>query len=230
MKKILCFVLIFTLLSCNAYAFAESDLETQLAGVTGGLALPDSELIEKEFLDRSFETESTDNVQITNDSVVIETENGLTISYTLPNENVIFLTQDILQQSILYLYCYQDAMEAVSGFIADGMHLNIFDFETQTDIYLYTEETSLSYVVQNASALSEADALLVQQVVSQMCGGASVTPGTIGNNLWFFVDLESRGILVTYVNGVQIVVSFSYVDDSPVAALTLLDNLSISAV
>ena len=61
-------------------------------------------------------------------------------------------------------------------------------------------------------------------------GANSVTAGMIGNNLWFFGDYGTAGIMLTFVNGIQIACIFRYVDDSgPVTGLTLLDSLSVSA-
>ena len=57
----------------------------------------------------------------------------------------------------------------------------------------------------------------------------SITAGMIGNNLWFFADYGTMGVMVTFVNGIQVTCIFRYADDSgPITGLTLLDGLSVS--
>ena len=176
---------------------------------------------------------TTDEVTITDESVLILTEDGLAICYERPSERVITLTQDLDQQALLYLLFYSQNVSAKAAeYIEKGMHLNIFDLDTETDIYLYTEETLLSSIVPNLSAMSEDDVTVIMNYLknTEFADTNSVTAGMIGNNLWIFADYGTAGVMITFVNGIQVGLVFGYVDDSgPIPGLTLLDGLSVTA-
>ncbi len=233
MKKVLCMILAFAmLLSVSVFASADSELETALADVTVEAPLvPDME--DKTVADRAEIAVTTDKVTLTDSSIIVKTEDGLYISYQYPNNNVIALSQDLAQQSYLYLVCYSANMtQTCANFIEQGMHLNIFDIESGTDVYFYTAPTTLSMIVQNLTSLTEADVLVVEQLVKDnyFPDASSVTTGMIGNNLWYFADYESAGMLVTFVNGVEILGVFQYQsDDGAKEGLSLLDSLTIAA-
>ncbi len=175
---------------------------------------------------------TADEVTITDAGVLILTEDGLTISYEPPTENVVAVTQDLDQQTLLYLLLYSSNLKAkAEEYIEDGIHLNIYDFDSGTDIFLYTEETVLSMLVPNLTAMSEDDVAVIQNFLknNEFEGADSITAGMIGNNLWFFADYGTMGVLVTFVNGMQVDCIFRYADDrGPITGLTLLDGLSVS--
>ena len=233
MKKLFCiFLAIVMLFSMNVIASADSDLETALADVT--VETPDfPEAGEKETAERADVAVTTDKVTLTDSSIIVKTADGLYFSYQYPNENVIAISQDLQQQSYLYLVCYSSNMtQTCANFIEKGMHLNIFDIESLTDIYFYTAPSTLSTIVQNLTSLTEADVLVVEQLVKDnyFPDAESVTTGMIGNNLWFFADYGSAGMLVTFVNGIEILGVFQYQTDNGAAVgLSLLDTLTITA-
>ena len=138
------------------------------------------------------------------------------------------------QQALLYPLFYSGNVTAKANeFVENGMHLNIYDPESETDIYLYTEESLVASIVPNLSAMSEDDVEVVQYYLkdSFFDGANSVTAGMIGNNLWIFGDYGTAGLMVTFVNGIQVECFFRYVDASgPITGLTLLDGLSVEAV
>lgn len=175
---------------------------------------------------------TADEVTITDAGVLILTEDGLAISYEPPTENVVAVTQDLDQQTLLYLLLYSSNLKAkAEEYIEDGIHLNIYDFDSGTDIFLYTEETVLSMLVPNLTAMSEDDVAVIQNFLknNEFEGADSITAGMIGNNLWFFADYGTMGVMVTFVNGMQVDCIFRYADDGgPITGLTLLDGLSVS--
>lgn len=182
--------------------------------------------------DDSTAVRTTDEVTVTDAGVLILTEDGLAISYACPTENVAAVTQDLDQQTLLYLLLYSSGLKAKAAkYIEDGIHLNIYDFDSGTDIYLYTEETVLSMLVPNLTAISEDDVAVIQNYLknNEFDEADSITAGMIGNNLWFFADYGTMGAMVTFVNGIQVACIFRYADDSgPITGLTLLDGLSVS--
>ena len=177
---------------------------------------------------------TTDEVTLTDTGVLVLTEDGLLIAYERPTDNVVVLTQDLDQQTLLYLLLFSSNLRAKAAeFIEQGIHMDIYDFDSGTDIFIYTEETLMSMLVPNLTAMSEDDVAVIQNYLkkTEFEGANSVTAGMIGNNLWFFGDYGTAGIMLTFVNGIQIACIFRYVDDSgPVTGLTLLDSLSVSAV
>ena len=182
--------------------------------------------------DDSTAVRTTDQVTVTDAGVLILTEDGLAISYACPTENVAAVTQDLDQQTLLYLLLYSSGLMAKAAkYVEDGIHLNIYDFDSGTDIYLYTEETVLSMLVPNLTAMSEDDVDVIQNYLknNEFDEADSITAGMIGNNLWFFADYGTMGAMVTFVNGIQVACIFRYADDSgPITGLTLLDGLSVS--
>ena len=176
---------------------------------------------------------TTDEVTLTDTGVLVLTEDGLLIAYERPTDNVVVLTQDLDQQTLLYLLLFSSNLRAKAAeFIEQGIHMDIYDFDSGTDIFVYTEETLMSMLVPNLTAMSEDDVAVIQNYLkkTEFEGANSVTAGMIGNNLWFFGDYGTAGIMLTFVNGIQIACIFRYVDDSgPVTGLTLLDSLSVSA-
>ena len=176
---------------------------------------------------------TTDEVTLTDTGVLVLTEDGLLIAYERPTDNVVVLTQDLDQQTLLYLLLFSSNLRAKAAeFIEQGIHLDIYDFDSGTDIFIYTEETLMSMLVPNLTAMSEDDVAVIQNYLkkTEFEGANSVTADMIGNNLWFFGDYGTAGIMLTFVNGIQIACIFRYVDDSgPVTGLTLLDSLSVSA-
>ena len=235
MKKSLCLFLACVLLLASApFARAESELETQLAALDLQMPPVGVHTKEKGVRARSALCTTTDVVTLTDSAVRVETEEGLRFDYDCPSENVVCLTQDLDQQALLYLYSYSENITSVAeGFVLDGMHLNIYDYATGTDIYIYTEVSALSEKLRNIAFYSESDVLVVQRALTDnyFTGAKSVSTGTVGNGLWFFADYESAGVLLTFVNGQEVLCSFSYADGSgPVTAITLLENLTISVV
>ena len=176
---------------------------------------------------------TTDEVTLTDTGVLVLTEDGLLIAYERPTDNVVVLTQDLDQQTLLYLLLFSSNLRAKAAeFIEQGIHMDIYDFDSGTDIFIYTEETLMSMLVPNLTTMSEDDVAVIQNYLkkTEFEGANSVTAGMIGNNLWFFGDYGTAGIMLTFVNGIQIACIFRYVDDSgPVTGLTLLDSLSVSA-
>ena len=176
---------------------------------------------------------TTDEVTLTDTGVLVLTEDGLLIAYERPTDNVVVLTQDLDQQTLLYLLLFSSNLRAKAAeFIEQGIHMDIYDFDSGTDIFIYTEETLMSMLVPNLTAMSEDDVAVIQNYLknTEFEGANSVTAGMIGNNLWFFGDYGTAGIMLTFVNGIQIACIFRYVDDSgPVTGLTLLDSLNVSA-
>ena len=185
-------------------------------------------------IENSVETgKTTDEVTILEDSVRILTEDGLSISYVRPTQNVVTLTQDLEQQTLLYLLFYSNNLRAKAAeYIEEGMHLNVYDLDSDTDIYIYTEATLLSSLAPNLTAMSEDDVVVIQNYLknNDLAGANSVTAGMIGSNLWIFADYGTAAIMLTFVNGIQIDCIFRYVDDSgPIPGLTLLDGLTVTA-
>ena len=185
------------------------------------------------FADIGTAVATTDEVMLTDTGVLVLTEDGLAIAYERPTDNVVALTQDLDQQTLLYLLLFSSNLRAKAAeFIEQGIHMDIYDFDTGTDIFIYTEETLMSMLVPNLTAMSEDDVAVIQNYLknTEFEGANSVTAGMIGNNLWFFGDYGTAGIMLTFVNGIQIACIFAYVDDSgPVTGLTLLDSLTVSA-
>ena len=234
MKKCFCmFLACLILLGMNSFALAETELGTQLADLE--LQLPEAAFsnTEKAILDRGSFLSTTDKVTLSETGVEVETEDGLLLSFTYPTENVVCLTQDIMQQSLMYLLFYSDNVTSVADdFVREGMHLNIYDYETGTDIYLYTCTSGFSELLQNISVYSDDDILIVQQALADnyFADADSVSVGMVGGNLWFFADYSSGGLLLTFVNGQEVVCTFRYEDGTgPVSAITLLENLNVSA-
>ena len=186
------------------------------------------------FADIGTAVTTTDEVTLTDTGVLVLTEDGLLIAYERPTDDVVVLTQDLDQQTLLYLLLFSSNLRAKAAeFIEQGIHMDIYDFDSGTDIFIYTEETLMSMLVPNLTAMSEDDVAVIQNYLkkTEFEGANSVTAGMIGNNLWFFGDYGTAGIMLTFVNGIQIACIFRYVDDSgPVTGLTLLDSLSVSAV
>ena len=136
--------------------------------------------------DDSTAVRTTDEVTVTDAGVLILTEDGLAISYACPTENVAAVTQDLDQQTLLYLLLYSSGLKAKAAkYIEDGIHLNIYDFDSGTDIYLYTEETVLSMLVPNLTAMSEDDVAVIQNYLknNEFDEADSITAGMIGNNI-----------------------------------------------
>ena len=185
------------------------------------------------FADIGTAVTTTDEVTLTDTGVLVLTEDGLLVAYERPTDNVVVLTQDLDQQTLLYLLLFSSNLRAKAAeFIEQGIHMDIYDFDSGTDIFIYTEETLMSMLVPNLTAMSEDDVAVIQNYLkkTEFEGANSVTAGMIGNNLWFFGDYGTAGIMLTFVNGIQIACIFRYVDDSgPVTGLTLLDSLSVSA-
>ena len=235
MKKVLSVLTAaLMLLSCCVFASAENSLENRLEET--GTEPAKAFLLQppKQMQERDLEQQTTDKVSLTSESAMIETEDGLRISYIFPSEHIVCLTQDLQQQALLYLLFYSGNVTAKANeFVENGMHLNIYDLESETDIYLYTEESLVASIVPNLSAMSEDDVEVVQYYLkdSFFDGANSVTAGMIGNNLWIFGDYGTAGLMVTFVNGIQVECFFRYVDASgPITGLTLLDGLSVEAV
>ena len=185
------------------------------------------------FADIGTAVTTTDEVTLTDTGVLVLTEDGLAISYERPTDNVVALTQDLDQQTLLYLLLFSSNLRAKAAeFIEQGIHMDIYDFDTGTDIFIYTEETLMSMLVPNLTAMSEDDVAVIQNYLknTEFEGANSVTAGMIGNNLWIFGDYGTAGIMLTFVNGMQVACIFRYVDDSgPITGLTLLDSLTVSA-
>lgn len=235
MKKVLCFVLSCALLlSVTLFASADSDLEAALAGVEIVPPSFDFSLGEKSAMDRATFAVTSDVVSFSDADVSIQTESGINIRFQYPNEYVLAMTQDLVQQAYLYIQMYQNAPDVVASFVEEGMHLNIFDQVTGADIFLYAEASPLAGAIQDLDAHSEANITLVQDMLTQYYFGdaSSVSVGTVGGNLWFFADYGFYGVMLTFVNGVEVDCMFKYVDSDqgPVTELTLLNSLTISAV
>ena len=234
MKKAFCLVLAAVmLLSVNAFASAESGLETTLSGIDVGTSQLSSAPAEKKTMDRADLTQTTDVISLTDSSIVIRTADGLYFSYVCPSEYVVSLSQDVMQQANLYLTFYPSNMTGqAASFIEEGMHLNIFDFETGTDIYLYTFSSPLSQALQNLTSYSETDVKVVESLLTDSWfeDANSVTTGMIGNNLWIFGDYGKGGDMLTFVNGMCIECVMYYGDGAGAStALNLLNNLTIAA-
>ncbi len=234
MKKLLCmFLAAAMLLTVGVFASADSDLETSLADVE--IEAPEFrfEENEKTVQDRASLALTTDTVTLSDSGVKVETGEGVCLSYTYPSEDVVCLTQDLQQQSLLYLLFYSENLSsAASDFVSRGMHMNIYDFTTETDIYVYAEVSMLSGLVPNLSVLSESDVLVIQGLLADnyFSTANDVSVGTIGKNLWVFADYGTYAVTLTFVNGVEVACVFQYVDSTgPVPGLKLLENLSVSA-
>ena len=233
MKKLFCiFLACVMLLSGNVFASADSDLESKLAGVE--IDLPALERPETDkTMERADFVTTTDNVSLTDSSIVIRTADGLYISYVCPTEYVIPLSQDLMQQASLYLAWYPNNMSGqATEFINQGMHLSIYDYETQTDIYIYAYETPFAQTVQNMTSLSDADVMVVQAVLTESAfsEAKSVVTGFIGNNLWIFADYGTAGEMLTFVNGLTVDCIIYYAEgDGPSTGLALLNTLTIAA-
>lgn len=175
---------------------------------------------------------ATDTVIISGNSYHVVTPEGISITYTAPNENVYCLTQDIASQFTLYSAFYSSPVNACSNFIEEGMHFNIYDLSTNIDIYLFVSSAQWASVFPNADALSDSEAGMVMDYLTQyaVSGAQNATMGTAGGNTYFYMEADNTVFLVTSVNGYQVYLCYEATSqNAALAGLSLLDNLVISA-
>ena len=169
---------------------------------------------------------AADSVVISGNSYSVVTPEGIAITYTAPNSNVYCLTQDLANQYPLYDAFYSSPVSICAQFIDTGMHLNIFDVSTQSDVYVFVSSADWAN-------LSDVEANIVMDYLTQyaISGVQDATVGTAGDNIYFYVRTADEVYLVTSVNGYQVYVCFAAPNqDAVLAGLSLLDNLSIYAV
>ena len=261
MKKVLCLTLAFAMLACCFPAFAEiADVETTNRVVINPDEPADISEISKALesaeeiaaperpasLDqykKEINGEETDPSRaVTGDSVFISGNSytvmlpgALTFHYTAPS-NVLVLTQDIIQQSSLYSNLYQNPKQICDSFIQEGMHLNLYDINTKTDMYFYVYCSSLANVYSNANNLTEQEAVYIINYLGTMddyfrpCTEAIY--GYAGGNVWLIGDARStvqKLFLCTFVNGLEVWgVVPAKTDAEYNAVIDMLDTLVIN--
>ena len=236
MRKVLCFILASVMTMCCFSALAEAAETEKLNTVvitpdgtddfseitkklgTDSITVPDRpSAIDSYTKDIQEETEENVTKAATKDTVVINGNtytvmlgNAMTFHYVAPS-NVIVLTQDLAQQSALYAQIYKNPKQVVDSFIQEGMHLNLFDKNTNADAYFYVYASDTAKVFPNANVLTEEEAVYIIKYFFSLddyfghCKEA--TYGYAGGNVWLIGDARStveRIFLCTFVNGLEV--------------------------
>ena len=261
MRKALCILLTVAMTVCCLSALAEEPETVKLNPV---VVVPDeaedfSEIAKKIGIDsitppsrptaidsytKDITEETDENITkaVTGDTVNINGNyykvmlgNVLTFQYTAPS-NVIVLTQDLARQSALYAQLYKNPKQTADSFIAEGMHLNLYDIRTYADAYFYVYESDISKAYWDSNLLTDDEAVHIIRYFFTLddyfgfCKDA--TYGYAGGNVWLIGDARAttgKIFLCAFVNGLEIWgVVQAKTDEQYNALVDMLSCLSIS--
>ena len=195
-KSVIPFLLAMSMGCCVGVGASELNLEGATFAFHDG-----SKLIEKS-KDPAFgsSNRTTDVVKLEEDTLTIQTELGVSITYE-PGEGVVLLTQDLFQDLATYVTFCDEPKKVCQNFIDNHIHLNVFN--EAFDIYVGVEEPDLlGTVVGDANDLSESDAEYLVDYLEEETG-LPFTVGLLGEQVWFLGDAIEEGgsmYLFTWVN------------------------------
>lgn len=232
MKKLLAVLLALVLcFACVPGAFAEE------AALADDNSLMDPAVIVAKSEEAAKKASTlSDMVEISENGYAVITGEGLGVAYVLPSDLVYVLTQDYLHQADVYARFYEDPLSIASGFIQNGMHLNVYDPINDVDLYVYITPSDWAALYPNTDNLSDNDVEFLQAYFNRNggSGARNTVYGGAGGNKWFFFDFSNTNGLVYLmgsVSGYQIKVEYSAKTDAQVSrGLELLEGLTITAI
>ena len=176
---------------------------------------------------------ATDVVEIDGDNYAVLTPEGIGIAYQKASDSVVVLTQDYVQQADAFAEFYENPIAAVANFIEYDCHLNIYDKDTGTDIYVTVSEGDWQQYYPDSENLTDAEVQSIMMYL-ESCGLAEAsakTYGLAGGNSYFFFDCSNTdGLVFMYaaVGGYCVRVHFNASNsDEVVHGLELIDNLTV---
>ena len=181
-------------------------------------------------------TLTQDVVTINGNSYKVVLPSGVTMEFTA-NGNCIALTQDLIQQSDLFVRLYQNPAEVIDRWINSELHLNIFDTDTKLDLYIHAAPSSLAVIYPDSSRLEEEEANHIIEFMKgqprYFQGASDVACGWIGKNVWFLGDMRAVDGTVTLVSfvGGQEIYAYARIESEVQysSLLAHLENLVITA-
>lgn len=233
MKKFLALILTLSLVCMILGASADG---LNLDGITDTSVVISTEnsIPEKEIVSISKGIRTTDTVTDKGDVLTIQTNFGVTMNCTVPN-NTAYLTQDYFHDIDNYNRYVNKPSEMIQKFIEDEVHLNLFTISgSYLDAYfhVYEGENPMAQIVGNANELAEDDAAQIAAYLGQI-NDVEFEYGTVGGQVWFIASLiANNNMLVgfTYVNG-YLVSAYLYniaTEEDVATALNLLASVSFS--
>ena len=153
---------------------------------------------------------TTDTVTISGNQYTVATPYNVTFNYTAPAGTYV-LTQDYVQQAALFAQFYNDPQAAYNSFVQSKVHLNMYDPNTRTDVYLRVCDTPLAQQFPNANMLTVDQATSIVEFMftrpEYFLNCTEAVFGWAGGNVWFVGDARSTTgeiVLSTFVNGHEV--------------------------
>lgn len=154
---------------------------------------------------------TTDEVAINDEEGIVSvvTAEGIKLTAEVPF-GAVCLTQDLFQQLDLYQALYTDIGRAVENYINKGVHMNIYNFFTNTDAFVSVSAQSIAALVGEANSLTDKEAKYILDYI-----GKNWYSGTKGelkslNGIRYFVfDLhKDMGVVFyeTFIGGQNVTV------------------------
>lgn len=177
----------------------------------------------------------SDLVEISGNNYAVLTPEGIGIAYTA-GEDVVVFTQDYLQQSELFQKYYKNPIGAVSAMIDERKHLNVYDPQTEVDLFVCVFEGEWEQLYPDSNNLTDAEVRGIMMYL-ESCGfdeAANKTFGMAGGNQYFLFDLsQTEGYVVMFasVNGYRVRVHyFAKTQDQVLRGLEMMEGLVIRAI
>lgn len=173
-------------------------------------------------------------VDIPGDVYRVVTPEGIRLEYTAPEGSMAF-TQDLSQELSAFEYFFQDPPATINEWIEKSLHMNIFDYGNNVDIYVHVLDSLLASMYPDSDSMDDDDAVFVLNFMeggeNYFLGADSATCGYIGgqnNRIWFMGDMrrqDGRVKMFTFAGGKEIL-AYARIDDWDAQYECLLDHMS----
>ena len=154
-----------------------------------------------------YESRGSASAAQSGDSVTIDTESGdITVvtaagtrmSITVPM-GAYCVTQDVYQQLDGYMGLYSDVSAALNDYISHGIHMDIYDFYTNTSTCVAELDDPLADLIGERNLLKETQLKPVMNYMSKnWYGGCAAAIKTVGENCYIAFDLSQDYGFVVY--------------------------------
>lgn len=214
MKKTIAFLLILaSLFVCIPFTVLADEI-VPLEGSSKLDTLNDA-VVEKSsnIQDRLISTlRTTDEVEVNDEEGIVSvvTSEGIKLTAEVPFGTVC-LTQDLFQQLELYQSLYADIGRALENYISKGVHMNIYNFFTNTDAFVAVSAQSIAALVGDANSLTDKEAKYILNYISKnWYAGINGEIKSLNGIRYFVFDLhKDNGVIIyeTFIGGQDVTVT-----------------------
>lgn len=137
------------------------------------------------------------------------------------------ITQDVFQQLDIYMRLYSDVGAALKYYVGNGIHVDIFDFYTESSTYIAESEDPLAGLIGEINPLDETKLKSVADYMSKNWYGESpAVTKTVGGNCYVAFDMtEDYGFVVyNHITNGKLIEVYTYCDDGT-EGMALMDSM-----